>query len=148
MKDRAAHVTPTRDFNRPYRDIVDKRGPWTMEEWIHWTEAWSPYILADHQCAQTGRILHDPRLRQMWSLLHQATLHHVRAVPGNGTPEQQQAAHENLRQYAKLVSQHFGIKALLIQPPSPSVQVCVMEEWHRQAMLSSWDRCVYFVWLA
>ena len=111
MKDRATHVTATRDFNRPYRDIVDKRGPWTMEEWIHWTEAWSPYILADHACAQTGRILHDPRLRQMWSLLREATLHYVRATPGNGIPEQQQAAHEKLQQYAKLVSQHFGIKA-------------------------------------
>ncbi|KAK9918436.1 hypothetical protein WJX75_004081 [Coccomyxa subellipsoidea] len=47
----------------------------------------------------------------MWTLLREATLHYVCATPGNGTPEEQQAAHQKLQQYAKLVSQHFGIKA-------------------------------------
>ncbi|BDA51631.1 hypothetical protein COCOBI_19-1870 [Coccomyxa sp. Obi] len=109
MADRASHLTMTRDFGRSYRDIVDKHKQWTMEEWIHFVESWSPYILADlPKCG--GPILPDPRLRQMWTLLREATLHYVSATPGNGTLEEQQAAHDKLQQYAKLVEQHFGIR--------------------------------------
>ena len=45
MKERAAHITCTNDFNRPYRCIVLHRGNWTMEEYLHFTETFSPYIL-------------------------------------------------------------------------------------------------------
>lgn len=110
MTDRASHLSMTRDFNRGYRDIVDKHKQWTMEEWIHFVESWSPYILADHpKC--NGPILPDARVRLMWTLLREATLHYVRATPGSGTPEEQQAAHHKLQEYAKLVSRHFGTKA-------------------------------------
>lgn len=96
MTDRASHFKMTRDFNRSYRDIVDKHKQWTMEEWIHFVEAWSPYTLADHP--KCGHIPPDARVRQMWTLLREAMLHYVRATPGNGTLEEQQpeAAHLKL----------------------------------------------------
>ena len=44
MTARAAHMRATSDCNRPYRDIVDKRGNWTMEDYLHWTESNCTYI--------------------------------------------------------------------------------------------------------
>ena len=111
MKDRAAHIKAPRDFNRPYRDIVDRHRQWTMEEWIHFVEAWSPYVLSTHPKLPGGNVLHDERLQEMWGLLRAVTLHYCRATPGNGTPAKQKEAHDMLMRYAKLVSQHFGIKA-------------------------------------
>ena len=111
MKDRAQHVAATRDFNRPYRDIVDRHRQWTMEEWIHFAEAWSPYILSAHPKIPGGHVLHDPRLREMWGLLRAVTLHYCRATPGSGSPAKQREAHDKLMEYARMVSQHFGIKA-------------------------------------
>jgi hypothetical protein len=45
MASRAWHVTATLDQSRPYRCIVKKRGNWVMEDWMNWTEIWSPFIL-------------------------------------------------------------------------------------------------------
>ena len=58
---RESHLTPTCDFGRRYTDIVSKKGNWTMEDWLHWTEAWSVYVLSPHN----GTPLLHPVVQQM-----------------------------------------------------------------------------------
>lgn len=111
MTARAKQITATRDFNRPYTDIVDKWKHWTMEEWLCFAEAFSPYVLSPHPKAPGGHVLHDPRLREMWSLLRDVTLHHCRVTAESDSAETRAAVHDTLFQYAKLVSQHLGVKA-------------------------------------
>ena len=111
MTARAKQITATRDFNRPYNDIVDKWKHWTMEEWLCFAEAFSPYVLSPHPKAPGGHVLHDPRLREMWSLLRDVTLHHCRVTAESDSAETRAAVHDTLFQYAKLVSQHLGVKA-------------------------------------
>ena len=111
MTARAKNVMIPRDFNRPYRDIVDKHKQWTMEEWLHFVEAFSPYVLSPHNKAPGGHVLHDARLREMWPLLRDVTLHHCRVTPGSDSAEAREATHTKLFKYAKLVSQPFGVKA-------------------------------------
>ena len=111
MTARAANTKAPRDFNRPYRNIVDKHKQWTMEEWPHFVEAFSPYILSLHPKALHGQMLHDGRLREKRPLLREVTLHHCRVTAGNDSTEARAAAHDKLFKYAKLVSQHFGVKA-------------------------------------
>ena len=49
MSNRAAHIVQTMDFDRPYRDIIHQRGEWTMEDWLHWTETWSVFVLGPYK---------------------------------------------------------------------------------------------------
>ena len=111
MAARADHIVATRDFNRPYRDIVDKHKQWTMEEWLHFVEAFSPYVLSPHPKAPGGQVLHDARLREMWTLLRDVTIHHCRVKPESDTVRAREAAQAKLFKYARLVSQNFGLKA-------------------------------------
>ena len=45
IKSRAAHVILTDDFNRPYRDIVDRMGNYVMEDWLHFMESGGAQLL-------------------------------------------------------------------------------------------------------
>ena len=47
----------------------------------------------------------------MLSLLRGVTLHHCRVTAGSDRAEARAEAHANLFKYAKLVSQHLGVKA-------------------------------------
>lgn len=63
---RAAMLHSTIDFGRRYKDIVDGRGHWVMEQWLHWTETWSVIILQPYN----GKpILHQPEILKMWNAL-------------------------------------------------------------------------------
>ena len=83
MRQRAAHVHVTNDFNRPYRDIVQCMGVWTMEDYLHWTEAFSLYILRPEGAQE---ILHSEVIRTMWRQLRAFIVHHFRALPESLTP--------------------------------------------------------------
>lgn len=110
---RARHIIATRDFNRPYRDIVERYKQWTMEEWLHFTECWAPYLLSNYTAPDIpgGHMLHDARLREMWAVLRDIVLHYCRVTPDNGTPAAQLEAHRKLLEYAALVREHLGLKA-------------------------------------
>ena len=49
MRQRAADIVPTLDFNRPYRDVLQSRGEWVMEEYLHFIETWAVHILAPYK---------------------------------------------------------------------------------------------------
>lgn len=121
MRKRASKVVMTVDFNRPYRDIVDRRGNWVMEDWAHFAETFSVYILKPH--SSLGDILHDARLRSMWAHLRPVVVHcmrgpdqeHLQALAeGNEDCNSREvalrASHvacDHLLRYAKLVEAHF-----------------------------------------
>lgn len=48
MTSRATQITTTNDFGRPYRDVVLQRGNWTMEDYLHFTETFSPFIFQNN----------------------------------------------------------------------------------------------------
>ena len=108
MRQRAAHVHVTNDFNRPYRDIVQCRGVWTMEDYLHWTEAFSLYILRPEGAQE---ILHSEVIRTMWRQLRAFIVHHFRALPESLTPaqvlQQRELAAASLMEFSTLAEQHF-----------------------------------------
>jgi hypothetical protein len=106
---RAAELDSTDDFGRPYRCIVTERGSWVMENWLHWTESFSCLILAP---SGGKHVLHDKRLHEMWGLLRDFLLHHMRMVdPYLSEADFREARHtarSNLERYAALAQDNFG----------------------------------------
>ena len=58
---RGAKITLTSDFGRPYKDIVKHYKGYMLDEWLHFVEKFSVYLLTAD--------LMDPRMWQMWTLL-------------------------------------------------------------------------------
>uniref|UniRef100_A0A383VXT3 LysM domain-containing protein n=1 Tax=Tetradesmus obliquus TaxID=3088 RepID=A0A383VXT3_TETOB len=106
MAQRAAHLTPTCDFGRPYTDIVSKKGNWTMEDWLHWTETWSVYITKPDS---DGTPLLPERAKKMWQHLRAGLLYFLRSEPPEDAAQDAAAAQQQLKEYATLVEQHFPI---------------------------------------
>ena len=115
MASRCTLLAATCDFGRPYRCVVNQRGSWVMEDWMHWTETWSVGIL---QRSDHGHVLQDERLRTMWQCLRKAVLYFLRMpdcevgeAPAStwhpGCEEERQASHA-LAQYSQLCQEHFG----------------------------------------
>jgi hypothetical protein len=109
LQARAVGLVATCDFGRLYTDIVSVKGNWTMEDWLHWTESWSvcmlrPYVLD----GVTKHILH-PWAAEMWQHLRAGLLYFCRSFPVEAVAQDADAAAAELRQYAKLVEQRFGL---------------------------------------
>eukprot|EP00198_Chlamydomonas_reinhardtii_P014401 XP_001703738.1 predicted protein [Chlamydomonas reinhardtii] len=90
MTARASHFIITNDFNRPYRDIVPC-SYWTMEEWLHWTDCFSLYVLHSHGGDPNKVVMPVVEIRKddagldrefdlgrMWEMLRTAMLHYLR----------------------------------------------------------------------
>lgn len=89
MTARASHFIITNDFNRPYRDIVPC-SYWTMEEWLHWTDCFSLYVLHSHGGDPNKVVMpvvtrkddagldREFDLGRMWEMLRTAMLHYLR----------------------------------------------------------------------
>jgi hypothetical protein len=101
---RASHMIATCDFGRTYTDILKKRGQWTMEDWLHFTETWSVYLLMPHE----GRPLLHPTVEQMWGHLRSGLLYFCRVDPLPDCAQTAAAAQTELKAYARLVEVHFG----------------------------------------
>ena len=87
----------------PPRDIIDKRGNWAMEDWLHWTETFSFLMAPDKLLRRV-----DPRLARMWELLRAAVCHYFRATSPDSRPyrfneETCDAAQQNILDYAVMV---------------------------------------------
>lgn len=106
MRAREKECVATLDFGRSYSDIVSKKGNWTMEDWLHWTEAWSVVVLRPHE----GQPLLPALLVEMWSNLRKGLLYFCRSNPTAGVPTTAEDAMVCLKRYAVLVEQHFGLK--------------------------------------
>jgi hypothetical protein len=103
MSARAAEIHATSDFNRPYSDIVAYGGIWTMEDYLHWTETWSTYILKD--IAVNEPVL-KPVVATMWKLLRNAMLYFTRHDPLPGVPDNLAEAQGMMWEYSRLVEEH------------------------------------------
>jgi hypothetical protein len=101
---RESHLTPTCDFGRRYTDIISKKGNWTMEDWLHWTEAWSVYVLMPNN----GVPLLHPDVQQMWQHLRAGLLYYCRSVPNADVAQSAADATAELKAYACLVQEKFG----------------------------------------
>ena len=87
MSQRAEHLVMTNDMNRPYADIVNRRGNWVMEDWMRWTCEYSRYILMDIDgqeimptvmCSIAGGPPQPLRLAWIWEKLRDALIYHFR----------------------------------------------------------------------
>lgn len=105
IKQREAECVATLDFGRRYSDIITKKGNWTMEDWLHWTEAWSVVVLRPHE----GQALLPPVLLEMWSSLRNGLLYFCRSYPTPGVPTTADDAVACLKQYAALVEKHLPL---------------------------------------
>lgn len=105
IKQREGECVATLDFGRRYSDIISKKGNWTMEDWLHWTEAWSVVVLRPHE----GRELLPALLVEMWSNLRNGLLYFCRSYPTTGVPTTADGASACLKQYAILVEKHFDL---------------------------------------
>jgi hypothetical protein len=103
---REHHMIATCDFGRKYTDIISKKGNWTMEDWFHWMETWSVYVLMP----AVGENVLPSKLREMWALLRAGLLYFCRLNPALDAAQDAGAAVAALRGYAKLVEQEFGVR--------------------------------------
>lgn len=108
VADREKECVATLDFGRRYSDITTKKGNWVMEDWLHWTEAWSVVLLRPHG----GQQLLDERLVKMWASLRKGLLYFCRSSPTPGVATDATAAAAALKQYGALVEQHLDINML------------------------------------
>lgn len=105
---RTAHIRATDDFGRSYSCVVNARGSWVMENYLHFLETFSVYIFAPH--ATLGEVLPDERLREMWRHLRNALLTILRPLGGmhKTAVEAAQSAQAELMEYGKFAEKDFG----------------------------------------
>lgn len=109
MSSRACLLTSTIDFGRPYKDIVDDKGTWTMEEWLHWALDWSVGILQPYTSGNsTVPIIHDTDVMRMWTALRHIVLHFMRPFEDHAEAQEQERVAESLKTYSCLVEKVFG----------------------------------------
>jgi hypothetical protein len=109
MKARARQIVATDDFGRPYKCVVDARGHWVMEDYLHFAETFSLFIFSADE--RYGPVLHRLELQQMWRHLRSALLLLLRPrdVEAYGSAAAVAAAAEgHLWDYAEMAQQHFG----------------------------------------
>ena len=82
ISSREASIRRTLDFNRPYQDIVLKRGSYVMEDWLHFTETFSVAVLAEDQ--NGDQLLPEP-FAEMWAHLRNVILRYFRASRSEDT---------------------------------------------------------------
>ncbi|BDA42812.1 hypothetical protein COCOBI_03-7050 [Coccomyxa sp. Obi] len=96
LRQRGREIRTTSEFGRGYKCVVDQRGGYTMEDWLHFTETFSPLL-------RHGDILHE-QVAEMWELLRGAVLFYMRAcTPEELQPANRRAAREKLIQYGRLL---------------------------------------------
>jgi hypothetical protein len=110
LQERASCMVPTCDFGRQYTDIVSKKGNWVMEDWLHWAECWSVFMLGPYVVDGISKPVLNPMVSEMWGHLRAGLLYFCRSHPVEGVAQDADAASGRLRQYAVLVEQRFGLK--------------------------------------
>ena len=61
LRKRAGDLKLTSDFGRPYKDVVHYHKGYMLDDWLHFMETFSIYLL-------TQDLMH-PRMWEMWTLL-------------------------------------------------------------------------------
>lgn len=74
VMERASHIVNTIDFGSGYLDIVSKNKSMVMEQWLHFMECWSVYVLKHH----IGRPVLPLKTQQMWDCLRKGLLYFLR----------------------------------------------------------------------
>jgi hypothetical protein len=95
----------TIDFGRPYQDIVDARGHWVMEQWLHWSETWSVIILQPYN---GNPVLHQPAILEMWSALRAVVTHFFRPFAEHAEEAHIVQIRRQLQTFSRLAEQTFG----------------------------------------
>ena len=109
MSSREACLVPTCDFGRKYTDIISKKGNWVMEDWLHWAECWSVFVLRPYVVDGEERHILHPQAASMWQHLRAGLLYFCRSHPVDGVAQDVDEAMAELQQYAVAVEQHFGL---------------------------------------
>lgn len=137
---RAAHVRATDDFGRGYSCVVNARGSWVMENYLHFLETFSVYIFAPHNTL--GDVLPDERLRKMWGHLRNALLTILRPLGGlhKTAVEAAKYAQAELKEYGKYAEKDFGRWA--------SESIAVGGVWDAQMKPRCRWLCCFFACLA
>jgi hypothetical protein len=107
IEKRAADIINTLNFGRQYTCIRNKRGSWVMENWLHWLETWSVYILRP----QNGRPLLAPEVATMWDCLRRGLLYYLRGclhADQDDIPSSCEEASALLNEGARLAEIHLG----------------------------------------
>lgn len=113
---RAGHPAPsatavlvaTCDFGRRYTDIVAKKGNWVMEDWLHWAECWSVFVLRPYKVDGVEKSVLHPTAAAMWQHLRSGLLYFCRSTRIAGVAQRVEDAARELKDYAELVQRHFG----------------------------------------
>jgi hypothetical protein len=85
--------------------IVEKRGNWTMEDYLHWTESNCTYILKPDD---RGRPILPECVAEMWAKLRNSILYFTRCDPLPGVPSKLEDAKKYLWEYSKMVEEHMS----------------------------------------
>lgn len=108
MASREAGLVATCDFGRSYTDITSKKGNWVMEDWLHWTEVWSVFVLRPYTVDGVEKPILHPEAAKMWEHLRRGLLYFCRSYPVEGVAQSVDEAAAALREYAVLVEKRFG----------------------------------------
>jgi hypothetical protein len=106
VKARGDALSITNDFNRPYKDIVDRRGSYVMEDWLNFVDSFSLYVLGAG--ADADDIWPCDEMRQAWWELRGAIIHYTRHHAEGFTDEARQKARKSLYAYSRLMEQVAG----------------------------------------
>jgi hypothetical protein len=106
IESRAKHVILTDDFNRPYRDIADKKGHYVMEDWLHFMESYSLYILSTDGAPD---LWPDVEMKEAWDHLRTGLMHYFRYNEDDFTIEKRALARSHLIDFAKIWQRRIGI---------------------------------------
>lgn len=119
ITERGKDIGVTSEFGRSYKDVIQYKGSYRMENWLHFTLVFSHYLFM-------GDILPEP-LREMWELLQMIVLHYCHGIPYSQLDADQAAA--ALKHYASLVEANFEREMCTY---NLHIAVCRLPEQERQ----------------
>jgi hypothetical protein len=100
IKQRGSGIGVTSEFGRRYKDVVQYKGSYRMEDWLHFTTVFSYYVFLDGTLPQP--------LEKMWKLLQIIVHHYCHGIPYSQSEAEKAAG--CLMEYAKMVEEHFETK--------------------------------------
>lgn len=110
IEKRGQHFTVPSEFGRKYKSVIHYRRSYTMEDWLHFVVAFSPYLFSPQVQGKARTSILPELLQRMWDRLTTAILHYFHAFVGEYTDKASQEAADSMLEFAKLVEQHFPKK--------------------------------------
>lgn len=124
---RGHDLVATSEYSHAYQSILDKRGVYIMDEWLHFMLTWSVYLVRD------GKGVLQAEVMELWTLLRIAGVHYfVKGPAGSFTEEARQEGLAALVLFSRKIDALVAAGRLPIQLMTYNLHILVCRLYEQE----------------